>query len=55
MQGRDEHSCGNCKNGRKSGGNMIYCRLYGIFIRKDYDGCRYEVREQKDGDRGPAV
>ena len=50
------NTCGNCKNARKGSGSMVYCLLYGIFIRKDYDGCMYgKVWEPEDGYRGSAV
>ena len=34
-------SCGECENSRGSGTGMVYCLLYGIYIRSDYDGCKY--------------
>lgn len=34
-------TCEQCTCGRESGATMIYCRFYGIFIRKDYAGCRH--------------
>ena len=47
-------SCGECENSRGSGENMIYCRLFGIFVRKDYEGCRYheQIWQQEGEDAG---
>lgn len=55
--------CRECENSRGSGGNMIYCRLFGIFVRNDYDGCKYhregglneQVQEPESGDTGRHV
>lgn len=44
-------SCGECGNSRRSGDGMVYCRLYGIYIRSDYSGCKYK----REGDLSEQV
>lgn len=46
--------CGTCAESRKKGLNTVYCKLYGIYIRKDHE-CRYHhfLKGEKDADKIP--
>lgn len=56
-------TCCECGNSRGSGSGMVYCLLYGIYIRSDYSGCKYhkegdlneQVQEPEGGDTGRHV
>ncbi len=37
-------NCGNCEISRNSGQEMVYCRLYGIYIRAGHEGCKYHKK-----------
>lgn len=55
-------SCGECGNSRRSGNGMVFCLLYGIYIRGNYIGCKYkegdlseQVQKSKGHDAGRNV
>ena len=43
-----EQSCAGCRNSRKSGGSGVYCLLFGIMIREDYNGCKDYRRDENE-------
>ena len=41
-------SCRNCEESKRHGENAVYCVLYGIVIRANYPGCKYDTGGKKD-------
>ena len=41
--------CGECKNSRRNSRDGVYCRMFGIMIHKDHDGCRYHNERNNEG------
>ena len=41
--------CSECGNGRRFAAGSVYCRVYGMIIRKDHE-CRLKGAKQRDRD-----
>lgn len=51
---RDEHrngmTCGGCANSRRNSEEGVYCRLFGIMIHRNHEGCKYHRKgAEEDG------
>lgn len=53
--GREMENCGNCRNGRKAGGDGIWCRLFGIMINCRHEGCKSHKGGEPDEAEGSAA
>lgn len=40
--------CRTCDHSKESGGYMLYCILFGIFIRADHDRCKYHKDQEAE-------
>ena len=43
-----EMECRTCDHAKKSSGGLLYCILFGIFIRASHDLCRYHKNHEDD-------
>jgi len=42
-------NCGNCVCAKPNGRDGAYCRMFGIMIYKEHDGCRYHKGKEDVG------
>lgn len=40
-------NCGNCECCMRISGSQVYCRKFGIYVSRQYEGCRYHETEGK--------
>ena len=45
--------CGDCWNSRGFTENGVYCRMYGIMISRNHEGCRYHKEREDEQVRQP--
>ena len=55
MDRREKDCCGGCVNGRRAGGDGIWCRLFGIMIRRGHEGCKSFDGGDRDAAEGSAA